>query len=156
MLFLFTTEVKQKLRSNILQRLVKSLSDIDAVSEQSEQAIELLKKAASQEYEFMSETGEHYDQLAKAVVMACGLKEIQEYKRDNYFISPWDFDLFDVSLLFIFFVSSSPSPYPISSGLSAFFVLHDVLTWKPCICFRFNRVPQESSPRDMNLLTKTS
>lgn len=94
--FLFRwTEVKQKLRSNILQRLVKSLNDIDSVSEESQQAVELLRKAASQEYEFMSETGEHYDQLAKAVILACSLKEIQQYRSENYFLSPWDFDLFD-------------------------------------------------------------
>ena len=90
-----TNEVKQKLRSNILQRLVKSLNDIESVSEESQQAVELLRKAASQEYEFMSENGEHYEQLAKAVVLACDLKEIQEYKAENYFLSPWDFDLFD-------------------------------------------------------------
>ena len=89
--------MKQKLRSNILQRLVKSLNDIENVSEESQQAVELLRKAASQEYEFMSETGEHYDQLAKAVILGCSLKEIQEYRAENYFLSPWDFDLFDVS-----------------------------------------------------------
>ena len=89
--------MKQKLRSNILQRLVKSLNDIETVSEESLQAVEILRKAASQEYEFMSETGENYEQLAKAVVLACGLQEIQEYKEKNYFLSPWDFDLFDRS-----------------------------------------------------------
>ena len=71
------------------------MNDIDSVSEESQQAVELLRKAASQEYEFMSETGEHYDQLAKAVILACSLKEIQQYRSENYFLSPWDFDLFD-------------------------------------------------------------
>ena len=94
--------MKQKLRSNILQRLVKSLNDIDSVSEESQQAVELLRKAASQEYEFMSETGEHYDQLAKAVILACSLKEIQQYRSENYFLSPWDFDLFVFDSLFLF------------------------------------------------------